>query len=212
MAMDDLRESEPAAPPEASQHSRSAGQDPAWFPLCRRLTGGTGQTWTEQSCAKEGLPTGYETYLVDTSIRNSCRARRRICVGRGGPPNRAHHRVPPVASRPRPPARRSPELQPLLQRDCAGACLCSSGSHLQRTRGESLPREHGKIPRRQRERDAPATVQGARQDVTSQRRYESDLPQVHSRAATRTATRGGIAPELYCGLGLPYLRSYRGDV
>ena len=66
-----MRESEPTAPPAEAESGE----------LVRVLlvsalpppTGGLA-AWTEQFL-KEGLPAGYETYLVDTSIRNPRRAR-----------------------------------------------------------------------------------------------------------------------------------------
>ena len=70
MAMDDLRESESAAPPVEADPG-----EPVRILLVSALpppTGGLG-TWTEHFL-REGLPAGYETYLVDTSIRNPRRA------------------------------------------------------------------------------------------------------------------------------------------
>ena len=71
MAMDDLRESEPAAPPVEADSG-----EPVRILLvsARPPPAGGLAAWTERFL-KEGLPTGYETYLVDTSIRNPRRAR-----------------------------------------------------------------------------------------------------------------------------------------
>ena len=71
MAMDELRESEPATPPAEADSG-----EPVRVLLVSALPPPTGglATWTEQFL-KEGMPTGYETYLVDTSIRNPRRAR-----------------------------------------------------------------------------------------------------------------------------------------
>ena len=66
-----MRESEPTAPPAEAESG-----DPVRVLLVSALPPPTGglAAWTEQFL-KEGLPAGYETYLVDTSIRNPRRAR-----------------------------------------------------------------------------------------------------------------------------------------